>query len=51
MLGPSAFQEIGLASAYAPVARFNELFCVTPDPVELMNQRTKTAIVRRDVAT
>ena len=50
VLGPGAFQEIDLASAYAPVARFSQTVLRDSNPVELMNLACKTAIVERDVA-
>jgi thiamine pyrophosphate-dependent acetolactate synthase large subunit-like protein/nitrite reductase/ring-hydroxylating ferredoxin subunit/CDGSH-type Zn-finger protein len=50
VLGPGAFQEIDLASAFAPVARFSQTVLRDSRAVELMNLACKTAIVERDVA-
>jgi thiamine pyrophosphate-dependent acetolactate synthase large subunit-like protein len=50
VLGPGAFQEIDLASAFAPVARFSQTVLRDSKPVELMNLACKNAIVERDVA-
>ena len=50
VLGPGAFQEIDLASAFAPVARFSQTVLRDSRPVELMNLACKNAIVERDVA-
>jgi thiamine pyrophosphate-dependent acetolactate synthase large subunit-like protein/nitrite reductase/ring-hydroxylating ferredoxin subunit len=50
VLGPGAFQEIDLASAFAPVARFSQTVLRDSSHVELMNLACKTAIVERDVA-
>ena len=50
VLGPGAFQEIDLASAFAPVACFSQTVLRDSDPVELANLACKNAIVRRDVA-
>ncbi|MCB1792248.1 MAG: CDGSH iron-sulfur domain-containing protein, partial [Gammaproteobacteria bacterium] len=50
VLGPGAFQEIDLASAYAPVARFSQTVLRDASHVELMNLACKNAIVERDVA-
>ena len=50
VLGPGAFQEIDLASAYAPVARFSQTVLRDSQHVELMNLALKNAIVERDVA-
>ena len=50
VLGPGAFQEIDLASAYAPVARFSQTVLRDSRHVELMNLACKNAIVERDVA-
>ena len=50
VLGPGAFQEIDLASAFAPVARFSQTVLRDSRHVELMNLACKNAIVERDVA-
>jgi len=50
VLGPGAFQEIELASAFAPVARFSQTVLRDSRHVELMNLACKHAIVERDVA-
>jgi thiamine pyrophosphate-dependent acetolactate synthase large subunit-like protein/nitrite reductase/ring-hydroxylating ferredoxin subunit/CDGSH-type Zn-finger protein len=50
VLGPGAFQEIDLASAFAPVARFSQTVLRDSNPVELMNLACKNAVVERDVA-
>jgi thiamine pyrophosphate-dependent acetolactate synthase large subunit-like protein len=50
VLGPGAFQEIDLASAFAPVACFSQTVLRDSDPVELANLACKHAIVQRDVA-
>ena len=50
VLGPGAFQEIDLASAFAPVARFSQTVLRDSNAVELMNLACKSAIVERDVA-
>lgn len=50
VLGPGAFQEIDLASAYAPVARFSHTVMRDSRAVELMNLACKHALVERDVA-
>ena len=50
VLGPGAFQEIDLAAAFAPVARFSQTVLPTSKHAELMTLALKTAIVERDVA-
>ena len=50
VLGPGAFQEIDLASAFAPVARFSQTVLPGSKHAELMTLALKTAIVERDVA-
>ena len=50
VLGPGAFQEIDLAAAFAPVARFSQTVLHTSRHVELMNLACKNALVERDVA-
>jgi len=50
VLGPGAFQEIDLASAFAPVAKFSQTVLRDSRHVELMNLACKHAIVERDVS-
>lgn len=50
VLGPGAFQEIDLASAFRAVARFSQTVLHRSNHAELMNLALKTAIVERDVA-
>lgn len=50
VLGPGAFQEIDLAAAFAPVARFSQTVLHTSKHAELMTLACKNAIVERDVA-
>ncbi len=50
VLGPGAFQEIDLATAFAPVARFSQTVLHTSKHAELMTLACKNAIVERDVA-
>ena len=50
VLGPGAFQEIDLATAFAPVARFSQTVLHTSRHAELMSLACKNAIVERDVA-
>jgi thiamine pyrophosphate-dependent acetolactate synthase large subunit-like protein/nitrite reductase/ring-hydroxylating ferredoxin subunit len=50
VLGPGAFQEIDLASAFAPVARFSQTVLHTSKHAELMSLACKNALVERDVA-
>ena len=50
VLGPGAFQEIDLAAAFAPVARFSQTVLHTSKHAELMSLACKNAIVERDVA-
>jgi thiamine pyrophosphate-dependent acetolactate synthase large subunit-like protein/nitrite reductase/ring-hydroxylating ferredoxin subunit len=50
VLGPGAFQEVDLASAFAPVARFSQTVLYTSKHAELMSLACKNAIVERDVA-
>jgi len=50
VLGPGAFQEIDLASAFGPVARFSQTVLRDSNHVELMNLACKNAVVERDVA-
>ncbi len=48
--GPGAFQDIDLASAYAPVAQFSHTVLHTSDHSELAALAMKNAIQKRDVA-
>ena len=50
VLGPGAFQEIDLAAAFAPVAKFSQTVLHSSNHAELMALACKTAIVERDVA-
>ena len=50
VLGPGAFQEVDLHSAFAPVARFSQTVLHTSRHAELMTLACKNAIVERDVA-
>lgn len=50
VFGPGAFQEIDLASAFAPVARFSHSALHSSDHAELMSLALKSAIQHRDVA-
>jgi pyruvate oxidase len=50
VLGPGAFQEIDLAAAFAPVARFSQTVLHTSKHAELMTLACKTALVERDVS-
>ncbi|MDH3712258.1 MAG: thiamine pyrophosphate-binding protein [Gammaproteobacteria bacterium] len=50
VLGPGAFQEIDLATAFAPVARFSHTVLHTSKHAELMSLACKNALVERDVA-
>ena len=50
VLGPGAFQEIDLASAFAPVATFSQTVLRDSRHTELMNLACKTAIVERNVS-
>ena len=50
VLGPGAFQEIDLATAFAPVARFSQTVLHTSRHAELMTLACKNALVERDVA-
>jgi pyruvate oxidase len=49
VLGPGAFQEIDLAAAFAPVARFSQTVLHTSKHAELMTLACKNALVERDV--
>ena len=50
VLGPGAFQEIDLATAFAPVARFSQTVLHTSRHAELMTLACKSALIERDVA-
>jgi pyruvate oxidase len=50
VFGPGAFQEIDLAAAFAPVARFSQSVLNSSHHAELMSLACKNAIVQRDVA-
>lgn len=50
VFGPGAFQEIDLAAAFAPVARFSQTVLHTSKHAELMTLACKNAVVERDVA-
>jgi len=50
VFGPGAFQDIDLAAAFAPVARFSQTVLNNSKHAELMTLACKTAIVERDVA-
>ncbi len=50
VLGPGAFQEIDLASAFEAVAAFSQTVLHDSDPAELATLAAKNAIVQRDVA-
>lgn len=50
VFGPGAFQEIDLAAAFAPVARFSQSVLNSSNHAELMSLACKNAIVQRDVA-
>ena len=49
VLGPGAFQEVDLASAFGPVSRFNQTVLHTSRHAELMSLAIKNALVERDV--
>jgi thiamine pyrophosphate-dependent acetolactate synthase large subunit-like protein/nitrite reductase/ring-hydroxylating ferredoxin subunit len=50
VFGPGAFQEVDLAAAFAPVARFSQSVLNSSKHAELMSLACKNAIVERDVA-
>lgn len=50
VLGPGAFQEIDLASAFQAVARFSQTVLPDSNHAELASLAYKTAIVERDVS-
>ena len=49
VFGPGTFQEIDLAAAFAPVARFSQTVLQSSKHAELMSLACKNAIVERDV--
>jgi thiamine pyrophosphate-dependent acetolactate synthase large subunit-like protein/rubredoxin len=49
VLGPGAFQEVDLASAFSSVACWSQTVLETSHHAELMNLALKNAILRRDV--
>ena len=50
VLGPGTFQELDLAAAFAPVARFSQTVLPTSRHAELMSLACKSAIVERNVS-
>jgi len=50
VFGPGAFQEVDLAAAFEPVARFSQTVLHTSKHAELVSLAMKNAIVHRDVA-
>ncbi len=50
VMGPGAFQDIDLASAFEAVARFSQTVLPGSDPAELASLAAKNALVERDVA-
>ena len=50
VLGPGAFQEIDLASAFDPVSQFSQTVLHTSRHAELMSLALKNALVHRDVS-
>ena len=50
VLGPGAFQDIDLQSAFEAVTRFSQLVLPSSDHAELASLACKNAIVERDVA-
>lgn len=50
VLGPGAFQEIDLASAFAAVAEFSQTVLPDSDHAELTNLALKSAVLQRNVA-
>ena len=50
VMGPGAFQDIDLASAFEAVARFSQTVLPGSDPAELASLAMKNALVERDVA-
>lgn len=50
VLGPGAFQEIDLSSAFEAVSKFSQTVLVDSDHAELASLACKNALVERDVA-
>ena len=50
VMGPGAFQDIDLSSAFEAVARFSQSVLPNSDPAELASLAVKNAVVERDVA-
>jgi pyruvate oxidase len=50
VFGPGAFQEVDLAAAFEPVARFSQTVLHSSNHAELASLAMKNAIVHRDVA-
>ena len=50
VMGPGAFQEIDLSSAFEAVARFSQTVLPGSDAAELASLAMKTAIIERDVS-
>ncbi len=50
VLGPGAFQEVDLASAFSAVSRFSQTVLHTSKHAELMSLACKSALVERDVS-
>ena len=50
VMGPGAFQDIDLASAFEAVARYSQTVLPNSDHAELASLAMKTALVERDVA-
>ena len=50
VFGPGAFQEVDLAAAFEPVARFSQTVLHSSNHAELVSLAMKNAIVHRDVA-
>ena len=50
VLGPGAFQEIDLSSAFSAVSKFSQTVLNESNQVELMNLALKNALIHRDVA-
>jgi len=50
VFGPGAFQEVDLAAAFGPVARFSQTVLHTSKHAELVGLAMKNALVHRDVA-
>ena len=50
VMGPGAFQDIDLAAAFGPVARFSKTVLQGSNHAELMTLACKNAIIERDVS-